>query len=131
MAIPVIHSLPEKPEDWATFTVPEELIKRAYGAKTVVVLNDIVRNAGKADRRGNANPFAGGGNGVNGYANVVHTDFRAAKAVEKFDQRPKRRQYPHGKYMLINTWRAPTGGGAEPTHPAAAQPLRYSRAFGP
>ena len=83
----------------------EELIKRAYGAKTVVVLNDIVRNAGKADRRGNANPFAGGGNGVNGYANVVHTDFRAAKAVEKFDQRPKRRQYPHGKYMLINTWR--------------------------
>jgi hypothetical protein len=29
MAIPVIHSLPEKPEDWATFAVPEELIKRA------------------------------------------------------------------------------------------------------
>jgi len=29
MAIPTVHSLPEKPEDWSTFTVPEELITRA------------------------------------------------------------------------------------------------------
>jgi len=29
MAIPVIHALPEKPEDWATFTLPEELVTKA------------------------------------------------------------------------------------------------------
>jgi hypothetical protein len=92
----------------------EELIKRETGAERVVVLNNIVRNAGKADKRGNDNPFAGGGNGVNGYANVVHTDFRAKKSVEKFYQQPDHRAMasahgrPHaqqGKYMLLNAWR--------------------------
>ena len=58
------------------------------------------------------------------------------ESVQKLYEQPEhnRRRFREGKYMLINTWRAPTGGregGAEPTHPAAAQPLRYSRAFGP
>ena len=54
-----------------------------------MVLNNIVRNAGKADKRGSDNPFAGGGNGVNGYANVVHTDFRAASAREHSNRRTR------------------------------------------
>lgn len=91
----------------------EDLIKRMTGASTVVILNNIVRNAGKADDRGTSNPFAGGGNGVNGYANVVHTDFRARRSVQKFYEqadshemtRPARGGAPHGKWMLINTWR--------------------------
>eukprot|EP00746_Dinoflagellata_sp_MGD_P144714 gnl/MRDRNA2_/MRDRNA2_77418_c0_seq1.p1 gnl/MRDRNA2_/MRDRNA2_77418_c0~~gnl/MRDRNA2_/MRDRNA2_77418_c0_seq1.p1 ORF type:complete len:730 (+),score=139.21 gnl/MRDRNA2_/MRDRNA2_77418_c0_seq1:92-2191(+) len=90
----------------------EELIKQQTGATQVVILNDIVRNAGKADKRGNDNPFAGGGNGVNGYANVVHTDFRARRAVTKFYEQPDHKEMirergdgPKGKYMMINTWR--------------------------
>jgi len=89
----------------------EELIKRELGASHVVVLNHIIRNAVKADDRGTTNPFAGGG--INGYANVVHTDFRARRSVEKFYEQPNSRAMtdkriggvPHGKYMLINTWR--------------------------
>ena len=80
-----------------------QLIKKEYGAREVIVLNDIVRNATKADQRGSDNPFAGGGNGVNGYANVVHTDFRAAKARTKLHEQPKREV--HGKFMLVNAWR--------------------------
>lgn len=69
----------------------EDLIKRVTGASKVIVLNNIVRNAGRADDRGSSNPFAGGGNGINGYANVVHTDFRAKRSVEKFyEQLPTR-----------------------------------------
>jgi len=90
----------------------EELLKQQTGATQVVILNDIVRNAGKADKRGNDNPFAGGGNGVNGYANVVHTDFRARRSVQKFYEQPNHREMirtggdgPKGKYMMINTWR--------------------------
>jgi hypothetical protein len=62
----------------------EELIKQQTGASQVIVLNHIVRNATKADDRGTANPFAGGG--INGYANVVHTDFRATRSVQKFHE---------------------------------------------
>lgn len=29
MAIQVVHALPEKPEDWATFVIPDEFIQRA------------------------------------------------------------------------------------------------------
>lgn len=90
----------------------EELIKQQTGATQVIILNDIVRNAGKADQRGNDNPFAGGGNGVNGYANVVHTDFRARRSVQKFYEQPDHHEMlrtggggPKGKYMMINTWR--------------------------
>jgi hypothetical protein len=112
-----------KPENVKRVYYPEmeELIKQQTGAVTVVVLNDIVRNSGAADTRGLANPFAGGGNGVNGYANVVHTDYRAKKSVSKYFEQPAHlrapesgaatgtptgtRHGPSGKYMLINAWR--------------------------
>jgi hypothetical protein len=87
----------------------EALIKQETGAQTVVVLNNIVRNAGKADQRGQANPFAGGGNGVNGYANVVHTDFRARRSVQKYYEQPAHVRdgdgTENGKYIMINAWR--------------------------
>ena len=107
-----------KPENVEREYYPEmeALIKRVTGAVEVVIVNNIVRNAGKADARGNSNPFAGGGNGVNGYANIVHTDFRAKKSVEKFYQRPDHHEKSHaeggamaggvaGKFILINAWR--------------------------
>lgn len=81
----------------------EELIKQKLGASRVIVLNHIIRSADKADGRGTANPFAGGG--INGYANVVHTDFRARRSVQKFYEQPNSERAPRGKYMLINTWR--------------------------
>merc|ERR1740138_1590765 len=89
----------------------EDLIKRQTGASHVIILNNIVRNAGRADDRGTSNPFAGGG--VNGYANVVHTDFRARRSVQKFFEQPQSQRMtrpvaagvPHGKWMLLNTWR--------------------------
>jgi hypothetical protein len=89
----------------------EDLIKRQTGASHVIILNNIVRNAGRADDRGTSNPFAGGG--INGYANVVHTDFRARRSVQKFFEQPESQRMtrpvaagvPHGKWMLLNTWR--------------------------
>mmetsp|Transcript_119742 Transcript_119742/g.211700 ORF Transcript_119742/g.211700 Transcript_119742/m.211700 type:complete len:542 (+) Transcript_119742:70-1695(+) len=91
----------------------EELIKQKTGASQVIVLNHIVRNAGRADDRGRNNPFAGGGSGINGYANVVHTDYRARRSVQKFYEQASSQEMttvaasgvPNGKYMLINTWR--------------------------
>merc|ERR1719387_144976 len=86
-----------------------ELIKRQTGATTVVILNNIVRNAVQADQRGKANPFAGGGNGVNGYANVVHTDFRAKRSVQRYYEQPVSVRdgngAANGKYIMINAWR--------------------------
>merc|ERR1712167_558919 len=43
-------------------------IKKATGCDEVQILEHIVRDAGAADSRGKKNPFAGGGNGINGYA---------------------------------------------------------------
>merc|ERR1711879_443380 len=79
-------------------------IKSSTGCDEVHILEHIVRDAGAADSRGKKNPFAGGGNGINGYAGVVHTDFRADRAEELarsqgnglLDQR---------RYMIVNTWR--------------------------
>jgi len=79
-------------------------IKNATGCHEVLILEHIVRDAGAADSRGKRNPFAGGGNGINGYAGVVHTDFRAHRAEELaraqgnglLDQR---------RFMIVNTWR--------------------------
>lgn len=91
----------------------EELIKRETGASTVVILNNIVRNAGQADQRGKANPFAGGGNGVNGYANVVHTDFRAKRSAQRYHEQPvgvrEANGAANGKYIMINAWRNISG----------------------
>ena len=41
-------------------------IKKATGCDEVLILEHIVRDAGAADARGTKNPFAGGGNGING-----------------------------------------------------------------
>lgn len=79
-------------------------IKNATGCDEVFILGHIVRDAGAADSRGKKNPFAGGGNGINGYAGVVHTDFRAHRAQELarsqgnglLDQR---------RFIIVNTWR--------------------------
>merc|ERR1719231_509234 len=87
----------------------EVVIKRETGASHVTILGNIVRNAASADKRGTQNPFAGGGNGVNGYASVVHTDFRAEKAAALVEAAGGDRD---GRYMLINTWR-----NISPAHP--------------
>ena len=57
-------------------------IKTATGCDEVLILEHIVRDATAADSRGKKNPFAGGGNKINGYAGVVHTDFRHDRAHE-------------------------------------------------
>ena len=41
----------------------------------VLVMNYLIRNNKKADQRGSDNPFAGGGNGVNGYASKYFVSF--------------------------------------------------------
>lgn len=79
-------------------------IKNAIGCEEVIILGHIIRDAGAADSRGRKDPFAGGGNAINGYAGVVHTDFRADRAQELarshgnglLDQR---------RFMIVNTWR--------------------------
>ena len=79
-------------------------IKSATGCDEVFILGHIIRDAGAADSRGKKNPFAGGGNSINGYAGVVHTDFRADRAQELarsqgnglLDQR---------RFIIVNTWR--------------------------
>merc|ERR1711907_511440 len=86
------------------YTEMKRAIKKATGCDEVEILEHIVRDAGAADPRGKKNPFAGGGNGINGYAGVVHTDFRADRAHELarskgsglLDQR---------RFMIVNTWR--------------------------
>ena len=83
-------------------------IIRLMGADDVVVLGHLARNAAEADKRGLDNPFAGGGNGVNGYVSVVHTDFRMEKAYElarklsggNADVRDR-----HSRFVFINAWR--------------------------
>jgi len=38
MAIPVKHSLPEKLEDWTTFSVPEVLFEKTAGHEDKIML---------------------------------------------------------------------------------------------
>jgi len=86
-------------------------IKRATGCDEVVILEHIVRDAGAADPRGKKNPFAGGGNGINGYAGVVHTDFRADRAHELARSKGSGKkemfssQRDRQRFMVVNTWR--------------------------
>ena len=74
----------------------------------VVILGHLARDNKAADDRGKNNPFAGGGNGVNGYVSVVHTDFRMEKAYElarrlsKGDADARDR---NSRFMFINAWR--------------------------
>eukprot|EP00746_Dinoflagellata_sp_MGD_P166340 gnl/MRDRNA2_/MRDRNA2_96160_c0_seq1.p1 gnl/MRDRNA2_/MRDRNA2_96160_c0~~gnl/MRDRNA2_/MRDRNA2_96160_c0_seq1.p1 ORF type:complete len:644 (-),score=91.92 gnl/MRDRNA2_/MRDRNA2_96160_c0_seq1:171-2102(-) len=83
----------------------EEMIKSKTGAHRVVIMNHLVRNAKDADRRGKSNPFQGGGNGINGYAQIVHSDYCAKKSVEKVYENENVSEQLQGKYMLINAWR--------------------------
>ena len=86
-------------------------VRRATGADEVLILEHIVRDAGAADTRGAKNPFASGGNGINGYAGVVHTDFRQDRAYQlarskgsgkkEFGSSQRDRQ----RFMIVNTWR--------------------------
>jgi hypothetical protein len=39
MAIPVEFSLPDKPEDWATFALPEEFISRAKSHEDKIMIS--------------------------------------------------------------------------------------------
>ena len=86
-------------------------IIRLMGADDVVVLGHLARNAAEADKRGLDNPFAGGGNGVNGYVSVVHTDFRADRAHELARNQGGGRkeinssQRDRQRFMIVNTWR--------------------------
>merc|ERR1711998_249518 len=86
-------------------------IKKATGCDEVLILGHIVRDAGAADARGKKNPFAGGGNGINGYAGVVHTDFRADRAHELARSKGSGKkemfssQRDRQRFMIVNTWR--------------------------
>jgi len=86
-------------------------IKKATGCDEVLILEHIVRDAGAADTRGKKNPFAGGGNGINGYAGVVHTDFRADRARELARSKGSGKkemfssQRDRARFMIVNTWR--------------------------
>lgn len=39
MAIPVEFALPEKPEDWATFSIPDEFIQRAKSHEDKIMIS--------------------------------------------------------------------------------------------
>lgn len=86
-------------------------IKTATGCDEVLILEHIVRDATAADSRGKKNPFAGGGNKINGYAGVVHTDFRHDRAHELARSQGSGRkemfssQRDRQRFMIINTWR--------------------------
>ena len=93
------------------YTEMKRAIKSATGCDEVLILEHIVRDAGAADSRGKKNPFAGGGNGINGYAGVVHTDFRADRAHELARNQGGGRkeinssQRDRQRFMIVNTWR--------------------------
>ena len=93
------------------YTEMKRAIKKATGCDEVVILEHIVRDAGAADTRGKKNPFASGGNGINGYAGVVHTDFRADRAHELARSKGSGRkemfssQRDRQRFMIVNTWR--------------------------
>ena len=93
------------------YTEMKRAIKKATGCDEVEILEHIVRDAGAADPRGKKNPFAGGGNGINGYAGVVHTDFRADRAHELARSKGSGKkkmfssQNDRQRFMIVNTWR--------------------------
>ena len=68
-----------------------------------------VSQGGQQDARGTKNPFAGGGNGINGYAGVVHTDFRADRARELARSKGSGKkemfssQRDRQRFMVVNT----------------------------
>ena len=83
-------------------------IKRLTKCDDVVILGHLARDAVAADRRGKDNPFAGGGNGVNGYVSVVHTDFRMEKAYElarRLSKGDADKRDRNSRFMFINAWR--------------------------
>ena len=93
------------------YTEMKRSIKKATGCDEVLILEHIVRDAGAADARGTKNPFASGGNGINGYAGVVHTDFRADRAHDLARSQGGGRkqmnssQRDRQRFMIVNTWR--------------------------
>ena len=86
-----------------------DTIKALTKCDDVVILGHLARDAAAADQRGKDSPFAGGGNGVNGYVSVVHTDFRMEKAYDLANKLSKPGDVnvrdANNRFMFINAWR--------------------------
>ena len=83
-------------------------IKALTKCDDVVILGHLARDNKAADKRGKDSPFAGGGNGVNGYVSVVHTDFRMEKAYDlanKLSKADADMRDANNRFMFINAWR--------------------------